>query len=98
MIFLWLKNQNEQLTDIISKSISSIPAIVWLSCLSQITTSLSHENDQINQVLTKIIFYIVQAYPQQALWQMVSVSSPSNCRSRKLKPIYTKLKVICVAL
>ncbi|KAF9190175.1 serine/threonine-protein kinase M1 [Haplosporangium sp. Z 767] len=60
-----------------------LPAYMFLSAFPQIISRICHQNKQAFEVLERIIIKVVIVYPDQAIWQMVSVSK-SVVAERKL--------------
>ncbi|KAG0625577.1 hypothetical protein M758_2G066000 [Ceratodon purpureus] len=51
-----------------------LPAYQWLTSLSQLVSRICHQNETLVQLIKQIIIYVLQIYPQQALWTMAAVS------------------------
>lgn len=54
----------------------------WLSVLPQLVSRINHENEAVYMQLVYLIERVIQHYPQQAMWTMLSVLYSANV-SRK---------------
>ena len=70
-----------------------VPAYVLMTAFPQMISRISHENDSVIPILEKMIFKVLLEYPQQALWQLISVSKSSHhVRSTRCREIIGLLK------
>lgn len=65
-----------------------------MTAFPQIISRICHKNKIVFQVLESIIITVLTVYPQQALWQMMSVSrSTYKIRAKRCNVIFSKVKV-----
>ena len=58
-----------------NKYISKMPAYIFYTALPQIVARIAHPNVEVYKYLSQIIFKVVDAHPQQALWTLLAVST-----------------------
>ena len=104
LLTLWLDygaNVNNQKSDqnliqfniVISKLIQRIPAYQLLIVFPQIISRICHSNLSVFEHLEAMILKVLIAFPQQAIWQMISVSKSSlPFRARRCNDILLKVK------
>ena len=76
------KQHLEQLHVRFNKYISKMPAYMFYTALPQIVARIAHPNLEVYKFLQNIIFKVVSAYPQHALWTLLAVCT-SNQVDRK---------------
>ncbi|CAG8977250.1 hypothetical protein HYALB_00009347 [Hymenoscyphus albidus] len=69
-----------------TKYISKMPAYMFYTALPQIVARINHPNPDVSKFLTHIIYKVVAAHPQQALWSLLAVCS-STQMDRKTKGV-----------
>ncbi|KAI8840920.1 hypothetical protein BC829DRAFT_16893 [Chytridium lagenaria] len=90
-------NEVSQVFALINKTlrrlVESLPPYQFLTALPQIVSRICHINRQVHAVLEMIILNVLQAYPYQTLWQLVSVSkSRYKVRATRCNAILDKAK------
>ncbi|KAJ3214103.1 serine/threonine-protein kinase M1 [Dinochytrium kinnereticum] len=82
-----------QINRLIKRLIDKIPSYQFLTALPQIISRLCHINRQVHAVLELIILRVLQSYPHQTLWHLVSVSkSRYKVRAARCNAILDKAK------
>ncbi|KAG0083919.1 serine/threonine-protein kinase M1 [Podila epicladia] len=69
-----LRKEFRNITDVMDKLCDTLPPYMFLSAFPQIISRMCHKNADAFAVLQRIISVVVVAFPDQATWQMVSVS------------------------
>ncbi|ORX89906.1 hypothetical protein K493DRAFT_288711 [Basidiobolus meristosporus CBS 931.73] len=70
-----------------------LPAYQFLTAFPQIISRICHRNKNVFEVLELIIMNVLTAYPQQALWSVMSVSrSTYKIRANRCNAILAKVK------
>lgn len=69
-----------------NKYISKMPAYMFYTALPQIVARINHPNPDVLKYLTSMIFKVVSAHPQQALWSLLAVCSSTQI-DRKTKGV-----------
>ncbi|KAF9211017.1 serine/threonine-protein kinase M1 [Podila verticillata] len=69
-----LVREFRNITDVMDKLCDTLPPYMFLSAFPQIISRMCHKNPDAFGVLQRIISAVVVAFPDQAIWQMVSVS------------------------
>ncbi|KAG0338696.1 serine/threonine-protein kinase M1 [Podila horticola] len=69
-----LRKEFRNITDVMDKLCDTLPPYMFLSAFPQIISRMCHKNADAFEVLQRIISAVVVAFPDQATWQMVSVS------------------------
>ncbi|KIN07972.1 hypothetical protein OIDMADRAFT_111112 [Oidiodendron maius Zn] len=60
-----------------TKYISKMPAYMFYTALPQIVARIAHPNAEVYNFLHQIIYKVVDAHPQQALWTLLATCTPS---------------------
>ena len=71
-----------QLHSRFNKYIIKMPAYMFYTALPQIVARITHPNPDVNKFLQQIIFKVVSAHPQQALWSLFAVSTSTQIDRR----------------
>jgi serine/threonine-protein kinase ATR len=58
-----------------TKYIQKMPAYMFYTALPQIVARIAHSNAEVYKFLGQIIYKVVDAHPQQALWTLLAVST-----------------------
>lgn len=66
-----------RMTKLISFFLERLPPYMFLSAFSQIVSRICHPQKQVYHQLKTIIVVLIQAYPQQSLWMIMSVFKSS---------------------
>lgn len=61
-----------------TKYISRMPAYIFYTALPQIVARIAHPNNEVYSYLQQIIYKVVAAHPQQALWSLLAVSTSTQ--------------------
>ncbi|KAG0349509.1 serine/threonine-protein kinase M1 [Podila humilis] len=69
-----LAREFSAITNIMDQLCEKLPPYMLLSAFPQIISRMCHKNTDAFSVLRKMISTVVMAFPDQAIWQMVSVS------------------------
>lgn len=69
------KDMLAQLHTRFTKYISKMPAYMFYTALPQIVARIAHPNAEVYNFLHQIIYKVVDAHPQQALWTLLAVST-----------------------
>ncbi|KHJ35348.1 putative protein kinase rad3 [Erysiphe necator] len=72
------KKNLEQIHSRILKYSGKLPAYIFYTALPQIVARIAHPNQEVFNYLAKIIYRVVDAYPQQAMWTLLAV-----CQSKQ---------------
>ncbi|RKF54549.1 Protein kinase rad3 [Golovinomyces cichoracearum] len=72
------KKNLEQIHSRIHKYSGKLPAYVFYTALPQIVARIAHPNQEVFNYLAKIIYRVVEAHPQQAMWTLLAV-----CQSKQ---------------
>jgi serine/threonine-protein kinase ATR len=73
-----MNGRNDQLAQLHSrftKYIQKMPAYIFYTALPQIVARIAHPNAEVYKFLSQIIYKVVDAHPQQALWTLLAVST-----------------------
>ncbi|PBK93781.1 hypothetical protein ARMGADRAFT_1100399 [Armillaria gallica] len=69
------------------------PVYQWYTAFPQIVSRIGHSNENVLKLLSNLISKVLEAYPQQALWQFISVTkSKKTERERRGKKIVDKIR------
>lgn len=83
----------QQIDAIIDTLTHRMSALVFLTAFPQIVSRICHRHTGVFERLEAIMLKVIEAYPQQALWQMMAVSkSTFQMRSRRCNDIFAKVK------
>jgi len=86
-------NRLLSVNQLIRKLTQKLPTYLFLTAFPQIISRICHKNKNVFQVLENIIITVLTVYPQQALWQMMSVSrSTYKIRAKRCNVIFSKVK------
>ncbi|CCL98247.1 uncharacterized protein FIBRA_00241 [Fibroporia radiculosa] len=103
LLTLWLDmGENQQICrgDIfprinmeVARAIKMVPVYKWFTAFPQIVSRVGHDNEDVHEILSKLISMVIQEYPKQALWLFASVvkSTKKNRNSRGIA-ILNKLR------
>ncbi|POS87854.1 hypothetical protein EPUL_000219 [Erysiphe pulchra] len=72
------KKNLEQIHSRIQKYSGRLPAYIFYTALPQIVARIAHPNQEVFNYLAKIIYRVVDAYPQQSMWTLLAV-----CQSKQ---------------
>lgn len=72
------KEQLASLHTRFNKYIHKMPAYIFYTALSQIVARIAHPNPEVYRYLEDIIVKVVTAHPQQALWNLLAVSTSTQ--------------------
>ncbi|RKF63720.1 Protein kinase rad3 [Erysiphe neolycopersici] len=72
------KKNLEQIHSRILKYSVRLPAYIFYTALPQIVARIAHPNQEVFNYLAKIIYRVVDAYPQQSMWTLLAV-----CQSKQ---------------
>ncbi|KAH8816823.1 protein kinase-like protein rad3 [Xylogone sp. PMI_703] len=61
-----------------TKYISRMPAYIFYTALPQIVARIAHPNTEVYNYLQQIIYKVVSAHPQHALWTLLAVSTSTQ--------------------
>jgi serine/threonine-protein kinase ATR len=61
-----------------NKHIQRLPAYIFYTALPQIVARIAHPNADVYTYLVKIIYKVVAAHPQQALWSLLAVCASTQ--------------------
>lgn len=78
------ENALTQIIHEINSYIDIIPIYVWYTSLTQILSRIAHKHVGSAQVLFKLVYKVIQAYPKHSLWFVLSHLN-SNDQVRKLR-------------
>ncbi|CAH0564186.1 unnamed protein product [Brassicogethes aeneus] len=82
------KNMLFKMTKLIDDSLKRLPAYIFLTAFSQIISRICHPQKEVHQELKSIIIKLLQHYPQQCLWMIISVVKSSYAiRSKRCMEI-----------
>ncbi|KXS21067.1 hypothetical protein M427DRAFT_310695 [Gonapodya prolifera JEL478] len=85
--------QFTQAQSYIKKWVSGCPSYQFLTAFPQIVSRICHKNKNCSDMLETIMVKVLQVYPQQALWQMMSVAKSNNVlRVRRIENVFSKVK------
>lgn len=73
-----MQHRKEQLVSVhlrLTKSIQKMPAYIFYTALPQIVARIAHPNKEVYQYLQQIIVKVISAHPQQALWNLLAVTT-----------------------
>ncbi|KAJ3127354.1 serine/threonine-protein kinase M1 [Nowakowskiella sp. JEL0407] len=88
-----VKAQFKIITKIMDNLWKEIPAYQLLTAFSQIVSRIGHQNQQVFEGLENMISAVLLAYPEQALWHLMSVYKSTNkLRSSRCSSILHKVK------
>lgn len=76
-----VKGRKDQLAAVhakFAKYIAKMPAYIFYTALPQIVARIAHPNNEVYQVLQHIIYKVVLAHPQQALWSVLAVCTSTQ--------------------
>jgi len=86
-------NRLASVNQLIRKLTQKLPTYMFLTAFPQIISRICHKNKNVFQVLESIIITVLSVYPQQALWQMMSVyRSTYKIRAKRCNVIFGKAK------
>jgi serine/threonine-protein kinase ATR len=68
----------------LQKYIAKLPAYMFYTALPQIVSRITHPNQEVFKLLQTIIYKVVVAHPQQALWSLLAVCT-SNQQERRTR-------------
>ncbi|KAF2086780.1 putative phosphatidylinositol 3 and 4-kinase [Saccharata proteae CBS 121410] len=75
-------------------AIERLPAYIFYTALPQMITRISHPNQQIYDLLSRLIVKVASTYPHQSLWSLLAVvKSTSPDRSSRGVALLAKLRV-----
>jgi serine/threonine-protein kinase ATR len=69
------KDMLAQLHTRFTKYIQKMPAYMFYTALPQIVARIAHSNTEVYKFLSEMIYKVVDAHPQQALWTLLAVST-----------------------
>ncbi|KAI1003089.1 Protein kinase [Podosphaera aphanis] len=72
------KKNLQQIHSRIQKYSAKLPAYIFYTALPQIVARIAHPNQEVFNYLAKIIYRVVEAHPQQAMWILLAV-----CQSKQ---------------
>lgn len=78
----YLKSVHVKVMKIMIGCSHDLPTYQWLTVLPQLDSRICHQNEEIVQLVIRIITSVIRQYPQQGLWIMEAVSK-SIVSSRK---------------
>ncbi|CAH1116639.1 unnamed protein product [Phaedon cochleariae] len=82
------KNTLLSMTKLIDSYLDRLPAFVFLTAFSQLVSRICHPQKEVYIMLKSIIIRLVQQYPQQSLWMIISVIKSSySLRSKRCAEI-----------
>ncbi|KAJ1949689.1 hypothetical protein FBU59_001034 [Linderina macrospora] len=82
---------NNEIRDMVER----LPTYSFFMVLSQLISRICHPNNSVFAVLERIILSVLNAYPQQTLWHLVSIQwSTDNIRAERCKMILAKAKAM----
>uniref|UniRef100_A0A0W0G3C2 non-specific serine/threonine protein kinase n=1 Tax=Moniliophthora roreri TaxID=221103 RepID=A0A0W0G3C2_MONRR len=67
-----------KINDVVDKVIKNSPMYKWYTAFPQMVSRLEHSNNNVRQILAKLIIQILAEYPKQALWLFASVTGSKN--------------------
>ncbi|XP_072378347.1 serine/threonine-protein kinase ATR [Diabrotica undecimpunctata] len=77
-----------RMTKLIDSFLERLPAYVFLTAFSQLVSRICHPQKEVYIMLKSIIIKLVQQYPQQSLWMIISVIKSSySVRSKRCAEI-----------
>lgn len=76
------KSHLDNLHSRVQKYVSKMPAYIFYTALPQIVARIAHPNNDVYKYLQQIIFKVVQAHPQQALWTLLAVCTSNQVDRR----------------
>ncbi|CAL1372888.1 unnamed protein product [Linum trigynum] len=77
-----LAKVHTRVLSIIRGCLNDLPTYQWLTVLPQLVSRICHQNEDVVQLVKKIITSVLREYPQQALWITAAVSK-SKVSSRR---------------
>ena len=84
-----------ELHKLIKKLAERLPAWQFAVAIPQLVSRICHKNPKVHQVIECIIQGVLGLYPQQTLWNLMSVSkSTVKARADRIASVFSKLKVI----
>lgn len=72
----------DDITEIVSEAVNSLPAYEWLVCFPQVTSRICHPNPVVVDGVKKIMIKVILAYPTQAMWSVLGLSRSLNLQRR----------------
>lgn len=69
----------------LDKYIGKLPTFVFYTALPQIVARIAHPNSSVFDRLAHIIVKVVESYPRQALWSIISVMTTRQVSDRKAR-------------
>ena len=69
----------------LDKYIGRLPTFVFYTALPQIVARIAHPNSSVFDRLAHIIIKVVESYPRQALWSLISVMTTRQVSDRKTR-------------
>lgn len=82
------------ITKLVDKSRGKIMTYQFLTAFPQIVSRITHQNPEVRDVLTRIVYRVVRDYPAQALWPIVgAMQSKRKDRQAVTEIILGKAKV-----
>lgn len=83
---------NQMVLDIESY-IDIIPIYVWYASITQILSRINHNHLESYQLLSRIVYKLIQAYPKHSLWYVLShLNSNDNLRKLRIASILKKVQ------
>ncbi|KAI1263882.1 phosphatidylinositol 3 [Xylariaceae sp. FL1019] len=77
------KIQLEGLHGSLRKYLARLPAYVFYTALPQVVARIAHRNTDVFRMLQAIIFKVVEAYPNQALWNLFAIMTSRQATSER---------------
>ncbi|ODV81452.1 cell cycle checkpoint protein [Suhomyces tanzawaensis NRRL Y-17324] len=82
-----------QIVEDIDKCLTTIPAYVWYTAITQLLSRIVHEHKPSYEKLAAIISNIIKTYPNHSLWYVLSHSlSNDSVRRERVNTILKKVK------
>ncbi|KAI8866143.1 hypothetical protein GQ42DRAFT_128610, partial [Ramicandelaber brevisporus] len=76
--FRRMREAFEEAQKSVSKMISRVPSNYFLTVFPQIVSRICHPHPAVQQLLDKMILYVLSTHSYQALWQLMSASRSTN--------------------
>ncbi|KAI0638446.1 hypothetical protein C8Q77DRAFT_1046895 [Trametes polyzona] len=84
-----------KINDEVSRAIKQAPVYKWYTAFPQIASRIGVQNQQAYDVLSVLLYTVIQEYPKQALWLFSAVAKSDNSqRASRSKTILNKLRSV----
>ncbi|BGP12911.1 hypothetical protein JCM10213v2_000828 [Rhodosporidiobolus nylandii] len=77
----------------VKRAQETLPPYLWLTVLPQLVSRILHPNEQLHDVLEKILLSVLRSYPHHGFWAMASgAKSNTQRRSKRNLRVLAKIK------